>query len=222
MRPARLLAGAAYGVLALTDTALAGRPGAQGVRRITKPLLMPALAATVVAADPEGPGVRRVLAGEAFSWGGDVALLGEGRGRFLTGVGSFLGAHLAYVSAFRARSSAPLLGTPGRRRWLAAGSLGAVGMGAAAAREDRVLGAPVAAYALTLATMVTAAAAMDDDRGRDLTLAGAVLFLLSDSLLGARKFLLADRAPVLESVVMATYTSGQWCIAAGLGSGPTA
>ncbi|WP_395658549.1 lysoplasmalogenase [Nocardioides sp.] len=216
----RAFATAAYGALVLADTALAGRAGERPARRVTKPLLMPTLAAGLLAARPQGPGVRRTLAAEAFSWGGDVALLGEGRGSFLAGLGSFFGAHVAYVSAFRARSGSPLAGTRGRRRWLAAGGAAAAGMGLAAAREDRALAAPVTAYALALTLMATAAAAVDDDRGRDLTLAGAALFLLSDTLLGARKFLLHDGAPALEAAVMATYTAGQWCIAAGVASGP--
>ena len=91
-------------------------------------------------------------------------------------------------------------------------------MGLAAAREDRALGAPVAAYGATLATMVAAAAAVDDDHGRDLTLAGAALFLLSDTCSApARSSPPAGRA--LESAVMATYTAGQWCIAAGSAEG---
>lgn len=217
MRTARLLA-VAYGALALSDAVLAGRPGPAGVRRVTKPLLMPTLAAGLLAARPEGPGVPQTLVGEALSWGGDVALLGEGKRSFLAGLGSFLAAHLAYIAALRARSSAPLLGTPGRRRWLAAGGALAAGMGVAAAREDRAMAVPVAAYGATITTMVTAAAAVDEDRGRDLTLVGASLFLLSDTLIGVRRFVLGDRLPALESAVMATYTAGQWCIAAGVSS----
>jgi uncharacterized membrane protein YhhN len=90
-------------------------------------------------------------------------------------------------------------------------------MAVAAGREDRTLAAPVAGYGVTLAAMVTAAAAVDPERGRAQVLAGAALFLLSDTLLGVRTFLLHDRAPALEGAVMATYTAGQWCICAGMG-----
>ncbi len=177
---------------------------------LTKPLLMPVLAAR------GGPGA--VTAAQAFSWGGDVALMGEGRRQFLAGLCSFLGAHVAYVAAFRARSSVPLLASPGRRRLVAAGGAAAAGMAVAAARQDRALALPVAAYGATLATMVAAAAAIDHDRGRGRVLAGASLFLLSDTLLGVRTFLVGDRAPALDGAVMATYTAAQWCVAEGMSS----
>lgn len=200
---------AAYGVLAVADTVLAAGPSRwRRARVLTKPLLMPALAARC------GPGP--VVVAQACSWAGDVALMREGRRPFLAGLCSFLAAHLAYVVAFRRRSSEPLLASPGRRRVLAAGGLAAAGMAAAAAREDRVVALPVAAYGSTLAAMVAAAAAIDPDRGRSQVLAGASLFLLSDTLLGARTFLLGDRTPALDGAVMATYTTAQWLIADGM------
>ena len=210
--PSRGLAGAAYGVLAVTDTVLAAGPSRwRRARIVTKPLLMPALAVR--------GGSPGLVTAQAGSWAGDVALMREGRRAFLAGLCSFLVAHVAYVVAFRARSSEPLLGSPGRRRVLVAGGAAAAGMAAAAAREDRAVALPVAAYGATLATMVAAAAAIDRDRGRDRVLAGASLFLLSDTLLGVRTFLLGERAPALDGAVMATYTAAQWCIADGMAQG---
>ena len=153
-RRARAVSGAAFGLLALTDAILAaGPPRRQRARLATKPLLMPTLV-THVASAPRTPGFRRVVAAQGLSWGGDLALLGKGRTSFLAGVGLFLGAHVSYVSAFRARSSAPVLATPGRRRFLALASLIAAGMSLAAAREDRTLAGPVAVYSGALATIV--------------------------------------------------------------------
>ncbi|GAA1134693.1 lysoplasmalogenase family protein [Nocardioides aquiterrae] len=204
----RGLAGTAYGVLAVADTLLAAAPDRwRRARVVTKPLLMPALAAH--------GGSGAVTVAQVCSWAGDVALMREGRRPFLAGLCSFLAAHVAYVVAFRARSSVPLLASPGRRRALGAGSVAALAMAAAAAREDRAFALPVAAYGATLAAMAASAAAVDRDRGRGRVLAGASLFLLSDSLLGARTFLLRERVPVLDSAVMATYTAAQWCIAEG-------
>jgi uncharacterized membrane protein YhhN len=201
-------AGAAYAALAVADTLLAAAPDRwRRARVVTKPLLMPVLALR----GPSGA----VLAAQAGSWAGDVALLREGRRPFLAGLCSFLAAHVAYVAAFRARSSVPLLAAPARRATLASGGLLAAGMAAAAAREDRAVALPVAAYGSTLAAMAAAAAAIDRDRGRGRVLAGASLFLLSDSLLGARTFLLRERVPALDGAVMATYTAAQWCIAEG-------
>lgn len=217
--PRRRVSGAVFGALALSDALLAAGPSRwQRARLVTKPLLMPALAARTLSAPQEVRG--RAVSAQAFSWGGDLALMGTGRTAFLAGVGMFFGAHVSYVSAFRARSSAPVLATRGRRRFLAVGGLLAAGMGAAAAREDRALGVPVAAYGMALATMVASAAAIDRDRGRDRVLAGAALFLVSDTVLGIRSFLVGEEgaaASALEGVVMGTYTAGQWCLGEGLG-----
>jgi uncharacterized membrane protein YhhN len=212
---ARARSGATYGVLALTDTLLAAAPpGWSRLRRVTKPLLMPALTAGLLS-EGSGAGARGVVAGQALSWVGDVALLGKGRGPLLTGLAAFLAAHVSYVAAFRGRSSQPLLATAGRRRLLATCAVSTAGIALAAGRTDRTLVGPVAAYGATLAVMVASAAAVDTDRGRAPTLAGASLFLVSDTLLGLRLFVIRDDSPALEAAVMATYTAGQWLIGAG-------
>lgn len=215
-RALRRVTGAAFGLLALTDAALAAAPSRlQRARVLTKPLLMPALLTRSLPA----PGARPVATAQGFSWGGDLALLGKGRTSFLAGVGLFLCAHVAYVSAFRARSSASVLDTPGRRRFLAFSGLTAGGMTLAAARQDRALAAPIAVYSGALATMVAAAAAIDRDRGRNRVLGGAALFLVSDTVLGIRNFLVGEESPAaapLEAAVMATYAAAQWCIADGM------
>ena len=48
-----------------------------------------------------------------------------------------------------------------------------------------------------------------------LTAAGAVLFMVSDTLLGFRKFVLTDAPPALETGVMATYTAAQFLLSEG-------
>ena len=190
-------------------------------RLLVKPVLMPAIAAGFAAA-PHGPGYREVVAAQAFSWAGDVALIGRTRRTFLAGLGSFLAAHLAYVSAYRSRSSGRVLASPGRRRFLLAGTGAAALMGLAAARHDRSLAAPVAVYGVTLATMVAAAAAVDRDQGRGLVLTGASLFLVSDVLIGAQMFLVGHDSRRLEAAVLATYAAGQWCISRGMATAGSA
>ena len=211
-------AGAAYVALSIAETVLAaGPPGWRRARLVTKPLLMPLLTART-ATGAGGSDVVGVVAAQAFSWGGDVALLKEGHRPLLAGLGSFLAAHLCYIAAFRRRSSAPLLATPGRRRLLALCGVANAGMALAAGRTDRTMAGPVAAYGAALATMVTSAAAVDADRGRGPILAGASLFLLSDTLLGLRLFVVGEESRTLEGAVMATYTAAQWCISAGADS----
>jgi uncharacterized membrane protein YhhN len=208
----RSLAAAAYGVLALADTMLAAGPARwHRARLVTKPLLMPLLAAGT---DPS----PRLAAAQALSWGGDVALLKDGPRSFLVGLSSFLAAHVAYIGAYRSRSSEGLLATRGRRGLMASCAFSAAGLAGAAGRRDRALRGPVLAYGLTLGAMVTAAAAIDPDHGRGPVLAGASLFLVSDTLLGVRAFLVDD-GHALEGAVMATYTAAQWLINDGMTRG---
>lgn len=223
MRNRRLAARLGYLGLAAIDTYLAGREGtaARRARFVTKPLLMPALAAsTQAAADGQGGAlVRGTQAAQVFSWGGDVALLGEGKRSFLTGVGSFFVAHLCYIGAFgTSRDRDAQLGDPGPKAaaatWVAAAPL----MALAAGREDPGLRLPVAAYAGILTTMFASSTTLDRSLpagARRRILAGTSLFLLSDSLLAIERFLRKERSSAMEAAVMGTYTAGQWLIAEG-------
>jgi uncharacterized membrane protein YhhN len=190
--------------------------GWDSAAHVAKTFLMPALATRFVRA-PRTAAFRPVLAAQGLSWVGDVALNGRSQARFLVGLTSFLGAHLAYIKAYRGRSSESLLATPGRRRFAAFGAVTSSAMAIAAGREERAMAVPVAAYGLALTTMVTSAAAIDADRGRTAVLTGAALFMLSDSLIGLRTFILGDENSVaLETAVLSTYAAAQWCIGEGM------
>ncbi len=190
--------------------------GWDSVAHVAKTFLMPALATRFVRA-PRSSGFHPVLAAQGLSWVGDVALNGRTQGRFLVGLTSFLGAHLAYIKAYRGRSSEGLLATPGRRQFAAFGAATSSAMAIAAGREERAMALPVAAYGLALTTMVASAAAVDADRGRRVVLTGAALFMLSDWLIGLRTFILGDEDSVLlETAVLSTYAAAQWCIGEGM------
>lgn len=214
----------AYGALAAADTLLAGsgRSWAHRARHVTKPLLMPVLAASL-ATDPRAAGSplrASTLAAEVAGWGGDVLLLGEGTERFAAGAGSFGIGHLAYLHGLhRLRDRRTPAGrTPAVRAVAAVWAGSAPVVTVAAARQERVLGPTVLGYSGLLATMTAAAARLGDDvprRARLLTATGAGLFLLSDSVLGARTFLLRAPSPRVESAVMATYTAGQYLLSRG-------
>ncbi len=221
------LATAAYGALAVADSALAGRsdPAARRARYALKPALMPALGTAFLHATAARPAATRAdraaryatVAAQGFSWGGDVALLAPGRTAFLGGVGSFFGAHVAYLAAFAASGV-----RPDPRKAVTAAKLWAAtapAMAFAAGRKDPELRVPVGAYATVLATMF-GASTMLDQRSRPAARAavrtGTALFLASDFLLGTRMFVLGERYPRLETAVMATYTAGQGLIAAGM------
>ncbi|GAA4807786.1 lysoplasmalogenase family protein [Nocardioides caeni] len=217
--PARLRL--AYVALAAVDTVLAGsaRPAAHRWRRITKPMLMPVLAARL-ATDQEAAGSplrRSTLAAQGWGWGGDVVLLEEGPRRFAAGAASFGVGHVAYLTGLLARRGR---GGPRPRSvaTVVAWSLTAPVMARAAARTWRPLGPAVLAYSALLTSVAAATHHLDDSvpaDARHLSAAGATLFLLSDSALGTRTFLLRDPSPRWEALVMATYTAGQLLLAEG-------
>lgn len=211
---------AAYAGLAVADTVAAGRrgPGARRLRWLTKPLLMPALAAASLPVADRSTLARGTVLAQACSWGGDVALLGGGERAFLAGVGSFFGAHVAYVAAFGSvRDPAPdrsALVLP-LGLWVGAAPV----MSVAAGRQDPALRAPVAAYATILSAMFASSRLLSRSLppgARRSIRTGTALFVVSDVVLATQRFLLREPRPGLDSFVMATYTAGQGLIAAGV------
>jgi uncharacterized membrane protein YhhN len=211
-----------YVAVATLDTVLAGRPtkSARRLRFVTKPALMPLLNAATRDARGEDVFVRRGLtAAQAMSWAGDVALLGKSEPAFLGGLGSFFGAHLAYIATFAARhGSLERTGTRGLKAaglmWLTTAPV----MTVAARRKDPVLAGPVAGYATVLAAMFATGSTIDPSfsaTGRRLLQAGTALFMVSDTLLGAKEFVLRQDVPRVDTAVMATYAAAQALIALG-------
>ena len=213
----------AYAGLALSDVALAARDGDQRsrLRWMTKSALMPLLVAKVGdAGDRSWSGLRaRTRAGLVLSWAGDVALLGRSDAAFATGLGCFAGAHGCYGTAFTAarRPTTPAAAAP-------VGIAGAL-LGGTLARRAGRLGAPVAGYSALITSMTIGALALDERRiGRSAArriAAGAGLFVLSDGLIGIRKFALPAHASrrvraAIDAAVMTSYAGGQWLIADGV------
>ncbi|HWJ80898.1 MAG TPA: lysoplasmalogenase [Nocardioides sp.] len=211
---------AAYVALAALDTALSAssRPLAHKARLLTKPLLMPALSASLATAPGDSSARVPVLAAQAAGWVGDVALLSERRTPFLVGTAAFAAGHGAYLAGFvpRDRHDVRLVDDP-RARVLAGVWAASAPVVAWRARKSGV-GPAVAGYSLLLTSMAVAATRLDPSlpaSGRRLAAGGALLFLASDSLLGLRKFVLDDPSPALEGAVMATYTSAQLLLSEG-------
>lgn len=210
----------AYAGLSVADTFLAGRPQTGWVRAarvVTKPALMPALAA---AAPPSSPALAVATAG---SWKGDVALMLDGPRAYRWGIVSFAAAHAGYVAAL-----VPVVDTErlrrSRRVRLVVGSTAVLApvMALAARRVDPRLGLPVAAYTAFVSATGALTQVVTEDQPRDARLllaAGGATFLLSDTTLGTRDLLLAGRPDAetrgLERVVMATYTLAQLLLAEG-------
>ncbi len=210
----------AYAGIAVTDALLSGsaNPKAHQARALTKPLLMPTLMASLIT-NPDAansPLRASTLAAQAGGWGGDLALMGDGTRNFAIGSGSFAAGHAAYITGFRRNRSA--VRQPGARAVGALWALSAPGMVYGAAKVDRALGPTIAGYSGILATMVAAATQLDPSlpkAARRKTIAGAALFMISDSILGTRKFLLKNPPPRVETAVMATYTSAQFLLSEG-------
>lgn len=150
------------------------------------------------------PGGHWLVVALAFALIGDIALLGASSTAFLTGLGAFALAQLAFISAFVAA-----IGDYGLVWWMALLGVAFAGLfvatagrrvqAGAAAKEGAPLGYGVFGYmALLTATAVAAGGS-----GRWLALLGAVLFVVSDTVLGLDRFV-AERAKA-GLVVMTTY-----------------
>lgn len=198
---------AAFGLLSaanLLASALDSRVG----DAVTKPLLMPALAAfVVVASRPARPAVLPI-AGLLFGAAGDAALLGDGLW-FLVGMGAFALGHVCYLTAFlRSGVGAGLR----RRWWIPAGYLAvwAVLMAVIWPGLDNGLRVPVLGYSLLLTAMAASAAGT----GRLVAAVGGALFLVSDGLLalGLSDVDFGGRS----AAVMPTYLAAQLLIALAL------
>ncbi|MFC4020166.1 lysoplasmalogenase [Micromonospora sp. GCM10011542] len=180
---------------------------------LTKPLLMPLLAAYLWRATAERAARpdRLVLAALACATGGDVALLAFGTGWFLAGMVCFLAGHLCYLAAFTRHGAATAL----RRPPLLALPLGYALLTVVALRwmwaglTDAGLAVPVAGYAVALAAMAATAATQGWRVGL-----GAALFLGSDLLIAAQVAGVAQ-PPGASVLVMVTYAAGQALIVTG-------
>jgi uncharacterized membrane protein YhhN len=149
-----------------------------------------------------------IIAGLVCSLAGDVLLIWP-RERFVAGLVCFLFAHVCYIAAF----------TVGGRRvfsaWGAAVLMlyGALMLRVLWPRLGR-LKAPVAFYVAAILLMAWQALnrfLAAGDVGSGLALAGALLFVASDSALAWNRF--RGEFKSAQAVVLATYFAAQWLIA---------
>lgn len=211
-----------YLALSVVDTVAAGR-GARRIRRFTKPALMPALAVAALPGNRANARVRQgaglALAGSAV---GDVALLRHTDGAFVAGVGGFLAGHAGWLGAAAGTRGGE--GFVRRHPWLVV-PFGAVVAGANVLflpKAPAPLRVPVLVYSAVLGAMALAGV---DAAGRlpraraAATSAGALLFVVSDTVLAARRFRGlggAAHRDLADGVVMGTYTAAQGLLAYGL------
>src|SRR3569623_2448050 len=164
---------------------------------------------------PQSGFARLIDLGIAFSLAGDVALMLPAKNAFLLGLAIFLGAHIAYISAFVGVAGLAVLSPPAavaalvtalvtgwllRRLWPHAAGIRA----------------PLVIYACALGAMVVTAVAAVSASDGELPAAvalGAAMFYVGDASLAVDKF---DRpikyAPLLT---LGVYWLGQLAIALG-------
>jgi uncharacterized membrane protein YhhN len=170
----------------------------------SKPLTLVAMIGAALAVDPADPAVRAAfVAGLVLSLAGDVFLLGDDRW-FVPGLAAFLAGHIAYVVGFA--FAEPWRWWAFALAWVGLVALAAtigrrVVAGAAARRA--ALRVPVASYLGVISLMVAAAAAA----GNGWALAGALLFLTSDTVLGWRQFV--NQRSWMPLAIMVTYHLAQ-------------
>lgn len=158
-----------------------------------------------------------ILAGLVFSWAGDVILQLDSNGTdlFVLGLLAFLLAHIMYIIAF--------LGTPGNNGFLEKHfyltfALLLYGVAFTGLLWDYLgkLRIPVIFYGLVILTMLAAAINRyykSEKTSYYMVLAGAILFVVSDSLLAINKFSFSFASSAIT--VMASYVLAQFLIITG-------
>jgi uncharacterized membrane protein YhhN len=205
-RPApRLLLGA-FGLAALGDLG-ALLAGSDAAHAVFKPLLMPLLAAYVLAR--RGP--RLLLAALLLGWGGDTLLLFDADLAFLAGMGSFAAGHVCYLVLFKRYGDRARHRGPAGAALVAAYAL-ALAVTVALLWPDLPadMRGPVAGYSLLLTAMALGATALGPAAA-----AGGALFLLSDTLIatGVAEW---PQLPRPDFAVMLTYILAQSLLARGV------
>jgi len=191
-----------------------------------KPLLMPILMWWIWVEGRKANGIRdvRLIYGALFfSWLGDLFLMvpGDSFIFFLAGLVSFLLAHLTYILWFSAR----VRGHRGflRRQpvWILPVALFYIGfMGVLLPHIAGGLKVAVMVYAFVICGMLLSVAHTRGILGNipfRMVLAGAVSFVLSDSLLALNKFTpVGELAAIMPGMVMVTYILAQGLLAGGM------
>lgn len=189
---------------------------------VTKPLLMPALAAWVISETNPGRFLRGAwLSGLAFSTMGDILLMirAEGKGEifFVLGLGSFLLAHIFYIGGL-------WFILKGKNGFLRLHPLWALPfvvyllllLGWVWPGIPPGLKLPVTAYGIVITTMALSVMQLRTHISESvfrIMMLGAVMFVLSDSLLAIGKFGEINTGNI---PIMVTYIIGQALLAEGV------
>lgn len=176
-------------------------------------LMKPATTVLIIAlafGAPDSTYRNWLLAALLLSLLGDIALMWESDRAFIAGLLSFLLAHLLLLPALLDGVG---LGTPPPAAW----ALGVYALAFGAVllpRAPAPLRLPVLIYGAVLCAMALAALLRwqaHGDAGSRQALLGALLFVVSDSALGARRFV--GYYPGAQGLILATYWAAIGCFA---------
>ncbi len=190
-----------------------------GLNLYSKPLLMPLLTLYFLASYHYKPDRRALMVVLALllSCAGDVSLMGQSTARFITGLSSFLFAHIVYIlifirseesQSFSFRLSWKLI-LPMLAYILVLMVFLLPGSGP--------MKAPIIIYGFTILMMWYTAALRFGIRSpyrNWQVIVGATFFVLSDSMIGLNRFYTA--LPQSGFLIMSTYIGGQFLIVNGL------
>ncbi len=203
-------------ILALLE--LSGRLlGSEEITWVTKPLLMPALMLFFVQSAPKTPLNTYILAALFFSFLGDTLLMLVPRSEyfFMAGLGSFLLAHLIYIVI---NMSAITEGERGFKPQWQDLIFVAYGLGIFSLINNDLgsMYIPVVIYTVVICLMAITARKRwkkTDNQSFKLVLSGAILFVISDSILALDKFY--KPFETAGFLIMLTYLAAQFLLVKG-------
>jgi len=193
------------------------------VHTFCKPLLMLTLGLYYWSACREKEGISiAVLVAIIFSGAGDILLMFQQQDQlfFMLGLGAFLTAHVFYIFAYRQhRTAEEENALHGLRKVRFAFPIVFAGVGLVSILYPKLGGltVPVIVYAGVITVMTLTALfrfGKTTSASFAMVFGGAILFMMSDSLLAINKFL--EPLPMEGFWIMSTYISAQFLIVMGL------
>lgn len=196
---------------------------AERLQWVFKPLIMLVLGAYYYTQSTQPISLTKsVMAAIVFSWIGDISLMFQGKNElyFMVGLGAFLIAHICYVMAYsqhiEKKEGAGLHGIQ-KFRFSLPIVLAGTGLITILYAHLGVFKIPVAVYAIVLMVMTLQALfryGYTNTVSFWFVFVGAILFMISDSMIAVNKFLSSFELAGLA--IMATYILAQFLIVRGL------
>jgi len=149
-----------------------------------------------------------IFIGLAFSFFGDLSLIGRSQSYFLLGLGSFLLAHVVYITAFVSRGQ--------NRRWVFGAAIPVLVAAVFVLvwlmpHVPAELAIPVRVYIAVISLMVITAFGARGAGAPGLVVAGALMFFASDLSVAMQRIMNTEFPTIIWGLPL--YFAGQTCIA---------